>query len=116
MARNTNKLYHPFKELPPCVCPQCFKPALAYKQSDSIFAMVDEDGAPSNFVVDTSIVFHCLECGFTSDKFILTDSGWRFNPFNEDDYLREKYKRFNRDYNPNAINYLVDTEKGFEDG
>ena len=90
---NSNKLYHPFQELPPCVCPICHKDTLAYRQDDTIFARVDGDGMPGDFVCNTNTVFVCLNCGFTSTDYIVTDSGWRWNPFGENDYIKEINKR-----------------------
>lgn len=114
---NTNKVYEPFEILPPCVCPKCFKPALAYKETDTIYAMVDEDGVGSNYVADTKTIFHCLECGFTSDRFTMTDSGWRYDLHGEDEYIREMNKRNNtEEYNPDGLNYLMDIGEGFKHG
>lgn len=89
---NTNKLYEPFTVFPPCVCPECFQSTMAYKETDNVYARLDEDGIAGDFVVNTQKIFTCLNCGFTTDKYIATDKGWRFNPHHDDDYILEKNK------------------------
>lgn len=93
MKPNSNKLYHPFKEIPPCVCPMCLHDTLAYRQTETIFARVDEDGLPGDFVCNEDTIFHCLNCGYTSDKYIITDSGWRRSELGDDDYIRAIHKK-----------------------
>lgn len=92
MGRRTNGLYNPFEELPPCLCPKCYKPSLAINEIDHVMYSLDENGIPENGVCDTTRVFVCLECGFTSTKFIPTDKGWRYNPYHDDEYLINKNK------------------------
>ena len=93
MKNRSGKPYHPFVEHPPCVCPNCFRDTLAYRQTDTIFARVDEDGIPGDFVCNTDIIFHCLNCGFTSTDYIITDSGWRWNPFDDRQYIIDQNKK-----------------------
>lgn len=114
MSEEKKELYNPFEELPACVCPQCFKPAMAYREDDTVFALVDADGLPGNFVCNTQTVFHCLECGFTSTDYILTESGWRYNPHNDEEYIKEKNKRLKETKvwfrNPREMNPFVAPE------
>ena len=91
--KNSNKLYEPIKILPPGVCPSCHKPAMAYREQDVLFGRLDDDGIPGEFVMDSNKIFTCLECGFTTDKYIATDSGYRFNPHDDGDYIKSINKK-----------------------
>lgn len=87
--RNSNKLYEPITILPPCLCPVCFKPTMAYIERDTVYALLDEDGIPGNFICDTNMTFHCISCGFYTSDYVLTDQGYRYNPFGMGDQIKE---------------------------
>lgn len=90
MGRRTNAMYNPFKDLPPGVCPKCHEPALAINELDHIMYSLDENGIPENGVCDTTRIFTCLKCGFTSTDYVPTDKGWRYNPHNDSEYIIKK--------------------------
>lgn len=92
MKKNSNKMYEPIKILPPGVCPSCHKAAMAYREQDVLFGRLDDDGIPGDFVLDSNRIFTCLECGFTTDKYIMTDSGFRFNPHDDDEFIKSDNK------------------------
>ena len=91
--KNSNKLYEPIKILPPGVCPSCHKPSMAYREQDVLFGRLDDDGIPGEFVMNSNKIFTCLECGFTTDKYVVTDSGYRFNPHDDGDYIKSINKK-----------------------
>ena len=90
--KHSNKLYEPIQLLPPCVCPKCYKPSIAYVEKDTICARLDEDGVPCDLVCNTETVYFCLSCGFATTDYIITDSGYRYNPFDMADSIREANK------------------------
>lgn len=92
MARRTNELYEPFKKVSPCLCPKCHKPTLALSEIDHLMYSIDENGLPNDAACNVVRAFYCLECKFSSPDFIPTDKGWRYNPYNNDEYILEQNK------------------------
>lgn len=88
MKPHTNKLYEPIEILPPCVCPKCFKPTMAYIERDTICAMLDEEGIPNNLACETQMVFYCISCGFSTQDYVITDKGYRYNPFDDAESIK----------------------------
>ena len=114
MARHSKKLYCPLTFLPDCVCPKCHQPHMAYKQTENIYATIDEDGLPGDFVVNSSMLFTCLSCGYTTeDEFVLTDNGFRYVFDGDKDRIKEMNScHYDEHYLPDDKNPLVKEAKG----
>lgn len=91
----------PIQIVDKCICPVCHTPNLAYRQTEHIFARLDKDGMPSDFVCESDMIFHCLNCGFTTDDYICTDEGYCYNPYDNGDYIKKRHSH--NLVNPNPI-------------
>lgn len=106
----TNKLWEPFSNANPGICPNCGQPTMTILERDTIFYLLDEDGIPTDPICDTQKKFTCMKCGFVTDKYVCTDRGYRYSPFGFDDYI--KYlNRIPRSYTRVDVNPLVKEEK-----
>lgn len=89
---HTNKLWEPFSYVPPGACPKCGRPTIVMAERDTMFMILDEDGVPTCFSVATTQAFHCVACGFDTEDYIATDKGYRYNPYGQDEFLKELNK------------------------
>lgn len=111
MARNSNKVYEPFKPVEPGICPICHMASMAMRERDTIYARMDEDGIAGDFILNTEKTFFCTNpvCGFFTDKYIATDKGYRYSPIGNDDYIKELNKTIDMDYERPDKNPLIES-------
>ena len=85
----TNKLWEPFSYVPPGACPKCGEPTMGMIERDSIYYLLDEDGVPTLPYCTTVKGFTCIKCGFSTTDYICTDKGYRYNPYDQGEFIKE---------------------------
>lgn len=106
----TNKLWEPFSYVPPGTCPKCGEAMMAMAEKDSIFYLLDEDGVPTLPYCSTERFFGCLKCGFTTEDYVCTDKGYRYNPYDQGEFLKS-INRIPRSASRTNTNPFVKEEK-----
>lgn len=86
-----NDTYCPIKKIEPGKCPKCLRMNLCVKSLTFDYFILDDNANPKgHWGTEPKYFTYCPDrnCGFTSDKFMLTPQGFKFVP----DYDRYLYE------------------------